>query len=482
MAISALNNRAEENTNFAGFGPIYDKFPLTLAPGERSEALGPFFGWQRSGPASMFNFTPVFSLYTDKTIPQTEFELAYPILSFDKFGKEYRFQLFQVIAWSGGESMKAKGDKKRTTIFPFYFKQSGPLPEDNYWALLPFYGTLRNRLFRDEVKFVMLPLYLQSTKKKVVTDNYVFPLFHLRHGPGLKGWQFWPLVGNERKELTTSTNNWGETVVEGGHEKFFALWPFYFNNTLGIGTTNVQKQFVLIPFYSNQTASNRVSKSYGFPLGYTHTIDYEKKYEEKDMPWPFIVFAHGEGKQTKRVWPFFSRASTPILRSDFYMWPVYKYNAVNADPLQRERTRILLFLYSDLLERNTTNNTALHRRDFWPLFTWRRDHQNNERLQILSILEPLLPGNKSIERVYSPLWSIWRDERNGKTGARSQSLLWNLYRSDKKENYNKKSALFGLFQREKKAGETRWRIFFIPFTTGEKDAIQTPGNEGKAGG
>jgi hypothetical protein len=461
-SFSLQSARADGSEDWANLGFIYDRVPLTLSEGHRTEVLGPFFSLEKSGTGSLFTFSPLFSLYRDSSIPQTEAELGYPILSLDKFGKEYRFQILQVIAFSGGEALEG-GDKTRTTIFPFYFRQKSKNPEEDYMAVVPFYGRMKNRLFRDRVFFVLLPAYLQTEKRGVVTDNYLFPFFHWRHGAGVKGWQFWPLYAQEKKEITVSTNNWGDQVVSAGYEKRMALWPIYFNNTLGIGTTNVQKQFVLLPFYTSQVASNRVSKSYGFPLGYTHTVDYEKKYEERDMPWPLIVFAHGEGKTTKRVWPLFSKAKTPTLQSDFYAWPIYKFDRITAAPLDRRRTRILLFLYSDTVEENTVQKTALHRTDFWPLYTWRKDHKNNERLQVLSILEPILPNNKSIERVYSPFYALYRQEKNATTGNKSRSLLWNLYRSDQRGETRKTSALFGLFQREKTPERTKWRIFFIPF-------------------
>jgi len=105
----------------------------------------------------------------------------------------------------------------------------------------------------------------------------------------------------------------------------------------------------------------------------------------------------------------------------------------------------------------------LRRIDCWPLFTARRDREGNSRLQVLSILEPLLPSNKSIERDYSPLWSIWRAERNAKTGAASQSLLWNLYRRETAPESRKCSLLFGLFKYESNANGSRWRVFYVPF-------------------
>ena len=113
-------------------------------------------------------------------------------------------------------------------FFPFYFQQRSPDPNENYTALFPLYGHLKNRLFRDEIFFVLFPIYGETRKRDVVTDNYLYPFFHLRHGDGLQGWQFWPLVGSEHKDVTTKTNGFGETEIIGGHDKFFALWPIYF--------------------------------------------------------------------------------------------------------------------------------------------------------------------------------------------------------------------------------------------------------------
>lgn len=445
-------------------GPAYDRYRLTLMPGERTEAAGPIYGFETTATnQSLMRISPLFSIYRDESIPQVEYEFLYPILTYDRFGPEYRFQFFQVFSFSGGQNIKTMKEKRRFTLFPFYFQQRSPIPEENYTALVPFYGHLKNRLFRDQVFFILLPIYLQTVKRDVVTDNYLVPFFDVRHGNGLKGWQFWPLVGHETKAITQSTNIWGEVETVPGHKKFFTLWPFYFNNTLGIGTTNLQHQFVLLPFYTSQDATNRVSKSYGFPIGVTHTIDREKKYEEWGAPWPLVDFAHGEGKTAKRIWPFFGQAKNPILESDFYLWPVYKYNRATSDPLDRERTRILFFLYSDIDERNTATGKRIHRIDQWPFFTYRKDRENNERLQILALLEPLLPNNKSVERLYSPVWSIWRAEKNAKTGTSSKSLLWNLYRSEHTREKSSHAVFFGLVQHEKDKAGTKWKILFIPF-------------------
>jgi len=457
-------------SSFDIFGPIYSRFSLTLEPGTRQEVAGPFFGLEQRGSESEWTLSPLFSHRYDQGIDFEEFDFLYPILTYDRFGDEKRVQFLQLLSFAGGQNQMGKIES-RFTIFPIYFQQRSGDPELNYTAFLPFYGNLKNRFFRDEVHFVMFPLYVQTRKKDVITDNYLLPFFDIRHGDGLRGWQFWPIVGMEHKERMTRTNTFDEVQVVAGHEKLFVLWPFFFRNTLGIGTTNLQTQNVLLPFYSIQHSAARDSTSYFWPLGFTKTVDREKKYREWGAPWPLVVFARGEGKTVNRFWPLFGQAKNQYLESDFYLWPVYKYNRATADPLDRERTRIMFFLYSDLIERNLQTHTALRRVDLWPLFTSRHDHNGSERLQILAPLEPLLPNNKSIERNYSPIWSIWRQEKNPKTGAASQSLLWNLYRLEAKPESKKCSLLFGLIQYQSDPDGRRWRLFYLPLGRQSRSAL-----------
>jgi hypothetical protein len=130
--------------------------------------------------------------------------------------------------------------------------------------------------------------------------------------------------------------------------------------------------------------------------------------------------------------------------------------------LDRTRTRILFFLYSDTNQKNTQTGAYQERRDFWPLYTWKHDYNGSTRLQFFSLLEPILPTSKSVERDYSPVWSVWRSEKNAKTGAASQSLLWNLYRHESAPAGKKCSLLFGLFQYQSGAEGKRVRLFYIP--------------------
>ncbi|MCL5096293.1 MAG: hypothetical protein M1608_01900 [Candidatus Omnitrophica bacterium] len=442
-------------------GPLVDHFKLTLASGDRVEALGPLLHYERVGNRAEWGVAPLLSYRSEPDLELEGIDLFYPICTYHRFGSEYRLQLFQIISFSGGQT-QAEAPVKRTSVFPFYFQQHSRDTNLNYTAVVPFYGEIKHRFYRDDIKFVMFPLYVQTRKKDVVTDNYLFPIFHRRHGETLSGWQVWPLAGYEHKGVTAITNSVGELETVGGHKRFFALWPLFFNQTTGIGTDNQERFQAVLPLYTWQRSPKRDSTTWLWPL-ITYTNDRKRKYREWDTPWPLIVFARGEGKTANRVWPFFSQVQSTNLESDFYLWPIYKHNRLKAEAVERERTRILFYLYSDTIDKSPGPGPAkMHRTDLWPLFTAWRDQAGSERLQVLALLEPFFPKNGKIERNYSPLWSIWRSEKNGETHAASQSFLWNLYRLDTAPTMRKCSLLFGLFQYYSGPEGRSWRLFYLP--------------------
>ena len=453
--------RAEDPPH-AGF--LCDRFPLTVEPGERTEAAGPFFYSDVAGSAKTWAIPPLFAVSHIREADATEFRLLYPLVSYIRYGRQYRWHFLQFLSFAGGPT-QTETKRSRITLFPFYFQQRSSDPAENYTAYGPFYGHLKGRLFRDEISYVMFPAYSETRKGDVATVNYFYPFFHVRQGAGLSGWQFWPLTGHEHKVVTTRTNRFHEVETVPGHDDWFVLWPLFFAHRGGIGSTNPAWQQGVLPFYALARSPQRDSTTLLWPL-FSRVDDREQKYREWDLPWPFVVSARGPGKHTSRVWPFYSHAYSSNFVSDFVLWPLYKHNRTRAAPLDSERTRILFYLHSDVTDYDTESRASRRRVDLWPFFTYHRELNGNRRLQVLALLESMFPDNPGIEREYAPIYSLWRWERNPKTGASSQSLLWNLYRRETTRDSRKVSALFGLYQRQTGPNGKRLSLFFVPLGGG----------------
>jgi len=448
---------AEDNINA---GLAYDAFPLTLDAGHRTEALGPLFYNQQKGSEKTWAVPPLFSHNANPDFESQEDDFLFPLLTYERYGTQYRWQLIQLFSFAGGQEPN-DSEERRFTIFPLYFQQRSPHTNDNYTALVPIYGHLQSRLMRDRIFFVLFPIYSQTQKRDVVTDNYLFPLFDVQRGNGLHGWQFWPLFGARNKVVTTVTNGFGDAEVVGGYDRYFALWPIHFWQNNGIGTDNPEKFRADLPFYAYTRSPKYDSTTVLWPF-FTTIDQHEKKYYECQAPWPILIFARGEGKTTSRVFPLFSLSKSKTLENDSYLWPLYRHKEVHSDPLALTRDSVLFYIYSSATERNTQTGAVKKIVDMWPFFTWHRTFDGSERLQIFAPVEPALPNNRGVERNWSPLWSVWRWERNAKTGAASQSLLWNLYRRDTTPDSKKCSLLFGLFQYQCDGANQRLRLFYIP--------------------
>lgn len=447
-------------------GPLWHQFPLTLLPGKSTEGLGPIWGRDDGDGIRTWRLSPLVSHQEEAATERNEYEILYPIYTYDRFGTEYAARLFQLFEITGSTTLDDES-KKRMTIFPFVFYQKSTNPTNGYFAILPLFGHLRNRLFRDEVRFVLAPLWVSSMKRGVQTDNLLFPIFHFRHGAGVRGWQVWPVAGMERKEITYRLNNLDEQeVIPGYSREFFAL-PFFIHERTGLGTDNPVTNLFFFPLYL-QTRSPAMD--YTSVLFFGHRTNRVEGFSEWSMPWPIIGWANGPGKTARRFWPLFGHARSPSQQSDFLIWPVYSHRSQTGPSFQRDLTRLLFFAYSDQHLVNTTSGEDFRRRDLWPLFTYRKDLNGQRRLQILAPVEPVLPNNKSIERLYSPLWSIYRAESDPKTARSSQSLLWNMWRRDVFPDRKRTCFLFGLVKTKKSGSQRHWRFFWVPFKHGVVNA------------
>jgi hypothetical protein len=442
-------------------GPLWHDAETVWLPGVRSRGLGPLWSHESSSEGAWWAFSPLIVDSRDPSLERRHVDILYPLMTYDRFGSEYRWQLLQWLSLAGGENLD--GDTKtRRNLFPFFFFQKSSNPTNDYFAVVPLYGRLNNRFFRDETRFILFPLYVETKDGGVRTRNFPLPFIHVRDGAGVSGWQLWPVLGHQSKELTWRTNVLDEAELVGGYDKWFFLWPFGFRETLGLGTTNAITNRAFLPLFSTQRSPARDNTTLLWPF-FTFTEDRAKQFREWGAPWPFIGWANGEGRTARRVWPVWGFSRSRDQERNFILWPGYTHRRIETAELESERWRGLWFLYDQSMDRSKITGVERRRRDVWPLFTWKRDFEGRERLQLLAPIEPLLKNNQSIERAYSPLWTVYRSEHNPQRGVSSQSLLWNLWSREVSTNATQTSALFGIVRTRRDEEGLQWRFAWMPF-------------------
>src|SRR5258706_4534455 len=77
-------------------GPLFDDFALTLAPGHRTEALGPLFYFEEKETQQTWAVPPLFSYVRDPVTDFVECDFVYPLLTYDRFRSGHRWPIFPI--------------------------------------------------------------------------------------------------------------------------------------------------------------------------------------------------------------------------------------------------------------------------------------------------------------------------------------------------------------------------------------------------
>ena len=439
-------------------GPAWAEFQTVWETGTRTETLGTFLSWEQTAETRRWTLAPLMSYEATPILEREQVDLLYPILTWRKSATEYRWQLLQVFNFSGA-ARQSEDIIFRRSLFPLYFQQISRSGTNDYLAVLPFYGHLENRLFRDRIDFQMFPLFVQTQKREKITHNYLFPVFHVRAGTGWSGWQAWPLFGIDHKDLGWTTNHLGDRVVSPGLDQWFAVWPFVFHEKKDLGTPLASTNFAILPLHAHYRSAVRDQESWLWPF-FSRTEDRTKHFVEWGAPWPWVGWADGEGKTSRRFFPLYGDTRSGPVRWRFYAWPLFTHRQIDDESLRRDVRRVGYFLYDDVKLVNKENGDFRQERGAWPFFFWRHDLTGRERLQIPAPLETVLRNRDAVDRNYSPIWAVYRSEKNPKTGASNHSALWNLYRREENRETVRTSFFFGMIRTEKAQGHRTWKLFW----------------------
>lgn len=403
------------------YWPVYDDRTDPLDGSRVQGSLGPIFMSDRSadGTVEELAIRPFFFRRENRARQQEEWEALYPLVRYRRDEATWELNIIELFNTRGDGERSADREEK-TDFFPFYF--SGRTPEgEEYSAVLPFGGRVKNRLGWDEAEFTMFPLYFRFVKQGRETTWTPWPIFS-RVGGDSTGFRLFPLYGQEEKP--------------GVYVKRFALWPLILHQRLGLDSEQPEETLAILPLYVGQRSKEQDRFQVLWPF-FAYTDNRAQRYEEWDLPWPIIKIARGEGRQITRLFPLFSfeerHAYHEMLfrerhsRDMFLLFPLYMRSEEEIPGSRKVRDRVLWYLYSDTREEGRDGSTR--RVDAWPFLRYERDREGSVTLQTLALLEAFLPGNEWVERNYSPLWSVYTYRRNP-AGDAVYSFLWNLVRHE----------------------------------------------------
>ncbi len=372
---------------------------------DHTGSLGPFLSLTERDATRIFSFRPFWTSFHNRETGSRSAHLLYPLVNWMDNGDFSSGHVLNLLQYRHNRL----ADETFLRAFPILFSLQTPRSEDSYFALWPIGGTLKNRLWRDQISFIAWPLFVRTLKGDEVRTHVPYPFVQHLGGPHSQGFGIWPVYGHFERE-----NDYAHT---------WAAWPFFYHYRDKLDEAVPYERFGILPFYTRETGAGLRSETFIWPFfGYTHESDPRPAYRERRYFWPFLVQGRGEERRVNRWMPFYTHETEPGYSKRWFAWPLLELETFKEPGLIRERTSLLYFLYRD--ERQRFAGTEARLNFLWPFYGYWNDGYERRQLQVLDPLSLFFPFNRKVRENWTPLFALYRlDERAGNT---RHSLFWDL--------------------------------------------------------
>lgn len=332
---------------------------------------------------------------------------------------------------------------------------------NRYAAVFPLGGEIRDFLWCDQIRFVLFPLWSQSSVKDVRTTALLWPVLARTRGPGVERARVFPFYGTVR--------------YRDKYEKRFALWPFW-TWVKHKRPPSAGSGYILFPLWGHIRLQDQETWFIIPPL---IRFTRSERMNLLHCPWPLLQASAGAVNKFY-LWPFFGTKSMAGVQSSFLLWPLGRTERVDRGPVYLKRLAVYPFVQVESSHpaqaAGETPRPALSRYvKLWPLFEYeRRGAARRWRLLDLWPARDVQP----VERCWAPFWTLysglalgdgrWEDEwlwglvRRRHTGAGEfHHSCFPFWRSDGAERQRIWSVLGGLVGYERRGKDRSLRLFYV---------------------
>ncbi|MBN2302706.1 MAG: hypothetical protein JXN60_09345 [Lentisphaerae bacterium] len=437
----------------------------------RLRVLGPFF--ERLEHESGMRFTalrPLGSSFVEPEKDRSLRELIWPVGMYKKFRGQTAWRF--LIAYGDDYDNTQPGSRWRFVIFPIVFAGKDANGE-NYFGVIPLGGKINEFLGKDNVSFLLFPLYFSNTLNGVTTRSVLWPLISRTNGGDIDRFSVLPFYGRViNKERWT---------------KRYAMWPVWTSVKYEYPGVN-GGGFILFPIVGHMRVDfDNQNIWWLFPplLKWAKT----DRNTMVHCPWPVIQYARGSHLDRLYVWPIWGTKTIGHITSTFMLWPLggtertlrktYTLNKFTFRPFLNYESRVprpgpRQDAAADASAVRTADITPPEQSDgryfqLWPLFSYRR-RANMSRFRVFDFWPA--QHMTGIEKNWAPIWTIYAHARVG--DASEDELFWGFVRHRKDGRGGRRFSVFPLFSIERTVEGDRggeWS-FLLGFMGCEREGLR----------
>lgn len=411
--------------------PFYRSEPHREAGVTDTDALIPFLFAQESADIRTSGLRPLWVSERDESRSRSECDFIPPLGRYvsDEEGTRLRFW---PLYWYEKTYHSGAGEDVDWILFPILFGGHSHDGE-NYFAVFPLGGHIRDFLGFEHFIFVLWPIYQQTTVAKSEGKESTSHMFLL-----LFGWT----EGGNRDGSFQILPFYMRRVWEGKYRKYSVLWPFFHYQRNRLDTKHPSTLHSFWPLYSYESSGIHYQLGMIGPVLFLGPLiqmarETPEKWEGEpneegnsfylyDLPWPLIRFEKKREFKRTRVIPFYASFNEPGFESSAYLIPFFWLRKEWNEAYEKRDFFFVPFYHQSrkVYKAGEGEDSYVH---LWPLFHSTSNADGSRDFSTLSLL-PLRVQKyvSALDKVLWPFWNLYRYRRDA-AGASRHHALFSLF-------------------------------------------------------
>ncbi len=400
--------------------------------------LFPFYDNIQTEQGSFFAVRP---FYSHTVVEEGQIrDYIWPIYSRKEF-KDEQSSRAMIFWFTHKFDSNDESPRNRNWLLPVYF-QGRDVNGKGYFALFPLGGTIKEFLGRDEIAFVLFPVFGKSRINDLKTTSVFWPIYSRTRGEDIQRDRVFPI--------------YGQSSLEGKYKKRFVLWPFW-TSAEYFYPGDSGKSWILFPLCGRSKLEQERTLWIIPPFfRFTDGVKQDRLF----CPWPFIQKMDSEPRSKFYVWPLWGedQYTAGQRHRTFLLWPLLWSEKSEDAKLIKTHRMAIPFLFSDNSVAKTNSTEVSNYWKIWPLMSWQREGDNS-RFRLLELWP--LKNSAPIKRNWAPLWTLYK--RTNTDGVVRKDVLWFGWHSESEPVTERKewSLLKGLVAYKKDGEKQSLRLFYV---------------------